>query len=143
MNVDGVTVNAQMIPELCKLTGNHRTTVSRWIEKGRLPPAIHRLLRILQNGDLGEISEQWSGWRLHPRLGQLFSPNDPYRGFEPGHLHALGWTHHLKGELRRDNVDLREQCEAQAARIRELEGYLEAYASQNVVAWTGRRRRTP
>lgn len=101
MRIGDVWVTSAMLPELCALAGVHRTTAARWLERRALPPAVYRLLRILQTGDLGEISDAWSGWRLSPRNGELYAPNDDRRGYGPGHVLAMGWRAHQLAALER------------------------------------------
>lgn len=67
-------LSAPMIPRLCAITGCHRTTVLRWLQKRALPPAAARLLELVLSGRLQRIHAAWDGWRLDPLTGELVTP---------------------------------------------------------------------
>jgi len=57
---------------LATLTGAHPTTARRWKRAQRVPPWLTRLARVIIDGELGEVSPDWRGWRLV--RGELVSP---------------------------------------------------------------------
>lgn len=76
----GVPVGA-----LVAITGAHVTTARRWKRAPRVPAWLARLVRVLIEGELGDVSESWRGWRLV--RGELISPE----GWTatPGEVRAL------------------------------------------------------
>lgn len=47
-------------------------TLRRWRQTGSLPAAQAERLRLLDNGDLGTLHADWTGWKLH--RGRLYTP---------------------------------------------------------------------
>ena len=105
MEIEGIWITARDIPALCELTGCHRTTVARWLDKGELPPPVQALLDLIYNGNLERVHPAWKGWRVNPRTGALTSPLDTRnRGLKPAEILAwpLRYQHiaALQAELR-------------------------------------------
>jgi|GEM_PF-6857458 len=71
-------------------------TRRRWRRRGTPPPLAVLALRLLE-GELGEISEAWSGWRV--RQGELVSPEG--ETWTPGRLTAWVLQLQLLEEYRR------------------------------------------
>lgn len=74
---------------LAQLTGAHPTTARRWKRAARPPSWLARLVRLVVEGDLGEMSAAWRGWKLVS--GELVSPE----GWTatPGEVRALPLMH--------------------------------------------------
>lgn len=73
------------IAHLVEITGCTDRTARRYKRLQVLPPWLARLVAICLEGELGEISRAWRGWRL--AHGELISP-EGWR-FNPGQIHAL------------------------------------------------------
>lgn len=69
---------------LAELTHTHISTARRWLRRRSAPPAVLMALTFLRFGDLGAISEKWTGWGL--RADQLWSPENV--AFTPGMVRA-------------------------------------------------------
>ena len=76
MMIGDLWVSHGMVPELCQLTGRDRRTVERWLQKRQLPYTVSVLLDIIQNGNLGRIHDEWTGWSIDQHSGALVSPVD-------------------------------------------------------------------
>ena len=87
------------IDEIAKLTGTCRRTVRRWYAKGRFPQAIELLLRLVYDGDLGIISDDWHGFWIQRRYGCLVT--DQGYTFAPGELRAFTIRQHYIATLER------------------------------------------
>ena len=67
------------------IAGVHITSARRWKRAGA-PEHIHKLLRLLLQGDLAVISPAWRGWRIE--RDRLHSIDDAYT-FSPGEILSL------------------------------------------------------
>jgi hypothetical protein len=84
---------------LCEVAGVHRTTVARWRARKALPLAVMLLLRVMYYGELELVNESWKGFRLDPRSGVLWTPeNWPCT---PGDLLAIKYRAAQVQELER------------------------------------------
>jgi hypothetical protein len=151
MMIDGVWISPPMVPELCRDLGVHRTTITRWMKQRRLPNAIRKLLDITGNGALEHIHADWQGWKIDPKDGDLIFPlGEGARRMTitnreimlmPIRYQQVSALTHKADELAARVADqdrkireLTERCEAQAARIEELETVLAGYTAGSVVA---------
>ena len=82
------------------VTGAHRITVARWRRARSWSPVLVRLAKLVLDGELGEISDQWTGWRL--RHGKLETPGGDQFSAGEIHTYALRLQHlrALERELR-------------------------------------------
>ena len=113
MLIDGVWISPPMVDELSRRLGVHRTTVRRWMEQAKFPPAVLQLLLLLENGQLGDIHDAWQDWSLEPRTGRLRTPVGT--SIAPGEILSIPYRLHL--------------VTAQQRRIAELEAELEQLKS--------------
>lgn len=74
-------------------------TARRYIARRRMPFALAFLWRVLIEGDLGQVSDEWRGWTL--ARGELISPEGI--AFRPGEVLSIPIRQqqlaHLKLEL--------------------------------------------
>lgn len=154
--IDGVWISPPMIPQLTQELGVHRTTVSRWMQRRKLPTAVHKLLDITTNGALRHIHPAWEEWNIDVRNGDLILPT-----YRRGTRETITATEVTLMPIRYEQVqaltdkadaltarcqaqermiqELTERCEAQAARIEDLETQLAGYTAGSVVAMRPRR----
>ena len=92
-----IWVTARDIPDICELTGAHRTTVARWITSKRFPVAVARLLDLIYNGNLAVIHADWNGFRVNPRTGELDTPLK--RSSTAGEILAIPYRYQLIANL--------------------------------------------
>ncbi len=110
-----VWLSPPMTADIAKLTRCTERTVSRWLKRGRIPETPLKLLQIIQSGKLGEIHDEWHGWKICSRTGQLWSPNG--EKMHQGDISAIKYRLHqiraLRDELRkaRDTIETLQQGE--------------------------------
>ena len=92
-----IWLSPPMIAGLASELGVHRTTVARWIRRGRMPPAVERYLELKHNGRLCTLHEAWNGWRI-TRTGQLATPTGDV--LTPGQILSMPYQYRLACELR-------------------------------------------
>lgn len=69
------------------VAGAHRTTIARWRREQRLPRPVSLLVRVMHDGELELVHEAFRGFRLDPRAGVLWTPED--YPLSPGDLLAI------------------------------------------------------
>lgn len=74
MMLGGVWLTRDMIRDMAAELGVHRRTVARWFKAGKLPKSVEALLDITRNGNLGRIHEEWDGWNIDAKTGELVTP---------------------------------------------------------------------
>ena len=97
MNVGDTFLGHGRIDEIAELTGTCRRTVRRWFAKGSFPKAIDLLLRLIYDGDLGVISDEWQGFWIQRRYGCLVT--DQGYTFEPGEIRSFTLRQHYIATL--------------------------------------------
>lgn len=75
--------------DLAELTGAHITTARRWKRQARPPAWLERLVCLALEGELGEISPAWRGWRVDQ--DKLISPEG--WSFRAGEIRSLPFLH--------------------------------------------------
>lgn len=88
---------------LAALTGAHITSARRWKRHGA-PAPIAKLLRILLDGELGEVSDDWRGWHLV--RGRLYGHDE--LNFAPSEVLALPYQLARIGALQQRVAELTE-----------------------------------
>jgi transcriptional regulator with XRE-family HTH domain len=79
--------------------GVHRSTIARWRNARRFPPALARLAELELAGRVELIHEAWTGFAIDPRSGELVMPGG--ERYRVGELLALPIRAQLLHELER------------------------------------------
>lgn len=150
MMIGDIWLSPPMIPELSKTLGVDRTTIARWLENAKLPPAIYQLLDLIENGNLGRIHSDWDGWRINPKDGDLVTPivhRAEHQTYRARDIFKMGIVYQHLRALKDENEKLRLQCKTQKKaitekdeKIAELERYLDSIKERNVIEWRKRNR---
>ena len=102
--------SAQFIANVLQIP---QVTANRWKRERKLPPIARRLMQILCDGELKQLSNQWDGWNIF--RGVLISPEN--ESFTPGNVRA--------SRLHRENaVAHYEREQILRAELEELRGML-------------------
>lgn len=96
---------------LVQLTGAAVRTAQRWRREDRAPTWVVRILRILIDGELGQVHPAWSGWSL--RDGRLHSPEGS--AISPGEIRSIALRHQ---QIRALELELRELRAVALPRLR-------------------------
>lgn len=95
-------------PEICRLCGVHRTTLSRWLDgSSAVPVAVLNLLRIVSSGRLPSMGKEWSGWVFQG--GDLFTPSNV--PVSPGEILAMPFRRALLRDQAKQIAHLRATVE--------------------------------
>lgn len=86
------------VREITRALPVNRETARRWRRRRRVPPVPMLALRLRLEGDLGAISDAWSGWRLAG--GRLTSPEGV--AWSCGELNAWQFERQELAQLRRE-----------------------------------------
>ena len=132
-----VWISPAMMPMLTESLGVEQTTIEGWVDDGWLPLFIHAVLDLTQNGNLGRIHEDWNGWKIDTKTGDLVTPvvkRGRNRKTNPGEIMVGQLRYQLISALKTENRELRDRCQQLENRIKTLEKYLEAYENGSLVA---------
>ena len=123
MMIADIWLTPQMIPELCRELGVHRTTVARWLRERKLPKTVEALLDITHNGNLGRIHSKWNGWKIDPKGGDLMRPDRSFSrpmAVSAGEIMSTQYRFQQLSVLKSANAELTAKTESQEKTIEAL-----------------------
>jgi hypothetical protein len=82
---------------LAQITGVHLDTAKRWKRAGRIPEPHRTIVRLRTQGDLGDITGSWRGFRLAQH--ELWTPEGTR--VSPGEIRAIPYRREELKELQR------------------------------------------
>ncbi len=113
MLIKDVWITKGLVAVIAKQTRCHKRTVEKWIMNGRIPETPYRLLEITQNGQLKHIHNDWTGWRICSRTGQMRTPNGDK--VSQGDIQAIRYRKRQIAQMQLEIREMRAQLQVNEA----------------------------